>query len=63
MSFRASSKKVLRCFVTVEQIEKLNRRLLIVMYHQFDARLSRNILANHMWIYERCLTAPHRDAR
>ena len=55
MSSRSS-----RCFEAVEKIEKPNNGLL--MLHQFNAALLRNMLANHIWKYGRCLTARHREA-
>ena len=52
MSSRSS-----RCFEAVEKIEKPNNGLLTAMLHQFNAALLRNMLANHIWKYGRCLTA------
>ena len=57
MSSRSS-----RCFEAVEKIEKPNNGLLTAMLHQFNAALLRNMLANHIWKYGRCLTARHREA-
>ena len=59
---KPAEKKSFRCFVAVEEIEKLNSSLLTAMYQQFNAKLPRGMIANHIWIYERCLTARHKDA-
>ena len=61
-SEKPAEKKSFRCFVAVEEIEKLNSSLLTAMYQQFNAKLPRGMIANHIWIYESCLTARHKDA-
>ena len=61
-SNKPAEKKSFRCFVAVEKIENLNSSFLTAMYQQFNAKLPWNMIANHILIYERCLTARHRDA-